>query len=179
MSYSPHVRLYHLSALKKCGLAGTKSRKENICRHVDDRQLRWPTEDYTLGDSLSERPEELLRRGKRGDQHICDFGEGGTCNQAHISVESCHSSWGTDILVNGFGAFLYGKMQEVGFIKIFSWKYLTIWRLSLLGFPEHRVPHPDLCSVLLFSHCSSWGLNSCRTGWWAAFSISQSFLFWS
>ena len=165
MSYSPHVRLYHLSALKKCGLAGTKSRKENICRHVDDRQLRWPTEDYTLGDSLSERPEELLWRGKRGDQHICDFGEGGTCNQAHISVESCHSSWGTDILVNGFGAFLYGKMQEVGFIKIFSWKYLTIWRLSLLGFPEHRVPHPDLSLELV---------SGCAGGQWLQWLVTQS-----
>ena len=26
---------------------------------------------------------------ERGGQYICDFGEGGTCNQAHISVEDC------------------------------------------------------------------------------------------
>ena len=32
-------------------------------------------------------------------------------------------------------------MQEFGLIKIFTWKYLTIWRPILSALPEHRVPH--------------------------------------
>ena len=35
-------------------------------------------EDYSLGDSVSDRSEELLQRsGGTGSQYICDFGEGG------------------------------------------------------------------------------------------------------
>ena len=43
-----------------------------------------------------------------GGQYICGFGEGNTCNQAHILVEGFCWSKGTDILmvVNGFSAFL-------------------------------------------------------------------------
>ena len=45
-------------------------------------------EDYSPGDSISDSSEEQLQRGNRGSQYICDFGEGGTCNEAHVSVES-------------------------------------------------------------------------------------------
>ena len=41
--------------------------------------------DCSRGDSL----EKLLQRGKKGDQHICDFGERSMCNQAHNLVEVC------------------------------------------------------------------------------------------
>ena len=30
-----------------------------------------------MGDSFSDNSEELLQRGSRGGQYICDFGEGG------------------------------------------------------------------------------------------------------
>ena len=42
------------------------------------------TEDCSLGDSLSDSSEELFQRGKRGGQHICDFGEG-VCAVKHTS----------------------------------------------------------------------------------------------
>ena len=42
------------------------------------------TEDYNLGESLSDSSEELLRSGKGVSQHICDFGKG-VCAIQHIS----------------------------------------------------------------------------------------------
>lgn len=41
--------------------------------------------DHSREDSF----EKLLQRGKRGDQHIFDFGERSTFNQAHNLVEVC------------------------------------------------------------------------------------------
>ena len=51
---------------------------------------------------------------------MCDFGEGGTCNQAHISVEGHCQSLGTDILVNGFSAFIGMGRQKNQVHKNFS-----------------------------------------------------------
>lgn len=48
---------------------------------------------------------ELFRRGQGAGQKICDFGERGTCNQAHISVEGRCWPQGTDILVTVLAIF--------------------------------------------------------------------------
>ena len=45
------------------------------------------TENYSLGDNLSDSSQEPLRRGV--GRLVGDFGEGGTCNQAHILVGAC------------------------------------------------------------------------------------------
>ena len=48
--------------------------------------------DYSLGDSISDKSEIPLPRGRRECQYICDFGEGGgTCNQAHILQKAAAS----------------------------------------------------------------------------------------
>ena len=64
------------------------------------------TEDYDPGDSLSESSENSSKRIREEGQYLCDFGEGGTCNQTHISVEGCCYTQGIDILINEFSAFL-------------------------------------------------------------------------
>ena len=41
-----------------------------------------------MGYSLLDSSEESLQRGG-GSQYICDFGEGSSCNKAHILAEVC------------------------------------------------------------------------------------------
>lgn len=44
----------------------------------------------SLGDNISDGSEKLLQRGRGEGQDICNFGEGGTCNQPHVFAED---SW--------------------------------------------------------------------------------------
>ena len=57
-------------------------------------------------DSFSDSSEELLQKGNGIGQYRCDFDEGHMCSQAHIWLEACCQSLGTDTSVNDFSAFL-------------------------------------------------------------------------
>ena len=47
------------------------------------------TEDYSLGDNLSDSFEELPLKNAKGGQCIYDFGEGNMCHQVDLLVEGC------------------------------------------------------------------------------------------
>ena len=73
----------------------------------------------------------------------------GACNQERILAEGCCYLQGTDRLVNDFSAFLsVGKCQTLS-LWHFLLKYLAVWGPALSVFPEHRVPHPELCFEFL------------------------------
>ena len=75
--------------------------------------------------------------------------------------------------LNDFNAFLGRRRCKNWSPKIFSWKYLTIWRPALPFFPEHwnerliSALHPELLyqRVLKVSSCSSSWFNPCRQRW--------------
>ena len=106
---------------------------------------------------------------------------GGTWNQAHILQNAAISLLkfgGADISMNDFSVFLDMKRCKNWAYKIFSWKYLTIWRPILPISPEHRVPHfwstPwALSGVLRVSSCSGSWFNPCRGRWWVPIPSSQ------
>ena len=45
-------------------------------------------EGYSLGDSISDSSKKLLRRGSRGGQYLCDFGEGEIHAIKHIFLQT-------------------------------------------------------------------------------------------
>ena len=97
----------------------------------------------------------------------------GTCSQAFILVEGYCYLRGTDILVNGFSAFLSMRRWKNQMHNIFSWKYLTIWGPVLSVFLKHKEG-----TYLCLEFFSGWQwFDSCRIQWWTMFFILQSFFF--
>ena len=61
-------------------------------------------------------------------------------------------------------------MQELGLMKIFTWKYLTNWRPVLLVFPRAQSSFECVFNI---SSCSYSGLNLCTGRWQVPFSSRQ------
>ena len=107
-------------------------------------------EDHTPKDSTLASSEKLLQvEGKVSAIH--GFIKGGTCSQARVLAEACCCSQGTDVIIDDFSVFLDMERCKNWAHKIFSPKYLTIWRLVLLAFSQSTACltpelHPELLS---------------------------------
>ena len=64
--------------------------------------------------------EKLLQRGGGKVSVTYDFGEVGTCSQAHMLAEAVCQSCGADVTVNDFSAFLDMRRGKNWAHKIFS-----------------------------------------------------------
>ena len=131
------------------------------CTHRRLWHLLFCPLNHSPGSNSSDSSEIPPQRGKGDYQGISDKGEGeDACSQAHISQKFAaglmkftsghrpHSS------LKDFSVSVDMRWCNNWAHKIFSWKYLTIWRPVLPVFPEHRVslswsppwaPHRSCC----------------------------------
>ena len=137
-------------------------------------------EDYGLGGSISDSSEKW-GRGKVSINVILVKGEG---HRIKHTFWICYLQ-GADIAMKDFSAFLDLRRGKNWAHKIFSWKYLTIWRHIWPVFPEHRGP-PSLfppwtlwesVEFQLLVASSSW-FHPCRGRWQAPVSSSQYWYKW-
>ena len=111
-------------------------------------------EDYSTGDSLSGRSEELLRRCRRKVIIAYDFSEGGTCIQAHILAEACYSLCRACVIINDYMTFPDTKRDaRVGLIKSSLESIQLSENLFSLLIPEHRGLRSWLPTWISFRVC--------------------------
>ena len=90
---------------------------------------------HSLSGSSGNRSEE-----GGGRRYVCASSDGGYMQSSTRFGRRWLPSRGADVTLHDFSAFLGMRRCKNWARKVFSWKYLTLWRPLLPVFPEHRGP---------------------------------------